>query len=222
MIDISAPIAPGSLPTWPGTPEPRFEAELRLDDGDPADDTTLHFSVHTGTHIDAPSHFVAGGKTVDLVPLDRLVGPCWVSEIRGVPALTARVLDAAGIPADTERLLVRTDNERRWGPKFDPDFVGFSLCGACWLVEHGIRLVGIDYLSVQPFRESNEVHRTLLRDEVVLLEGLQLQRAAAGRYVLVCLPLKLMGIEGAPARAILLPDGTPLGRTPDPLAEETA
>lgn len=205
-IDISTPVAPGVTPRWPGSPEIAFSPELRIADGDPADDTTITMNIHTGTHIDAPSHFVPGAPTVEQVSLERLVGPCRVVSFEGLAKIDAAALEAADIPAGTTRLLCKTDNEPRWASEvFDEDFVGFSVDGAKWLVEHGIELVGIDYLSVQPYRESDEVHHTLLGAHVVVVEGLRLGHVNPGAYSLVCLPLKLSGVEGAPARAILLP-----------------
>lgn len=211
MWDISVSVRPGVIPTWPGSPSPRFDRRLALANGDPADDTTLTMNIHTGTHIDAPSHFVEGGATVDAVSLETLVGPCSVVDLRGLPIIGAADLERAGIGEDATRLLFKTDNASKWSPDFDESFVGLSVDGAKWIVEHGARLVGNDYLSVQPFRESDEVHQTLLGAGVVLLEGLDLSAVEPGPYTLVCLPLKLHGVEGAPARAILFPAGTPVG-----------
>jgi arylformamidase len=211
MLDISVPIQPGVTPQWPGAPKVRFDRGLSIEDGDAVDDTTLLLNIHTGTHIDAPSHFVAGAKTVDQVPLSRLIGPCEVVALPGVERIGASELAAAQIPEGTTRVLLKTDNEQKWSPEFDEDFVGLRPDGARWLVDRGIVLVGIDYLSVQPFHESNEVHHTLLTAEVVIVEGLDLSAASAGAYELVCLPLKLHGVEGAPARALLFPPGTNLG-----------
>ncbi len=208
MIDISTPVAPGVTPRWPGSPELQFVPTLRLADGDPADDTTLRMNIHTGTHIDAPSHFVPGAPTVEQIPLGRLVGPCRVVSFEGLTTITAAALEAAAIPEGTTRLLCKTDNEARWAsPEFDEGFVGFSVDAAEWVVARGIGLVGVDYLSVQPYHESDDVHRVLLGARTVVVEGLRLGAVQPGAYTLVCLPLKLQGVEGAPARAILLPDG---------------
>lgn len=204
-IDISVPVTDAGMPRWPGSPAVRFEPRLRMSNGDNADDTNLSLNVHTGTHIDAPSHFVPGAPTIDQVGLDTLLGPCFVADCRGTPVVTAAALEGADIPADTKRLLLKTDNVDKWGPEFDESFVGIGMDGAAWITERGIGMVGIDYLSVQPYSASDELHQHLLGADVVVLEGLNLAHVEAGHYVLVCLPLALQGLEGAPARAVLLP-----------------
>jgi arylformamidase len=211
ILDISVPVRPGTTPTWPGSPPIRFEPRLSLARGDSADDTTLTMNLHTGTHIDAPSHFLAGAKTVDAIALGALIGDCRVVSFEGRPVVTATDLEDADIPEGTTRLLLKTDNAQKWSSDFDESFVGLDVDAAKWIVARGIELVGNDYLSVQPYRESDDVHRTLLGGEVVIVEGLDLSAAEPGPYVLVCLPLKLAGVEGAPARAVLLPPGTDIG-----------
>lgn len=211
MIDISVLVEPGVTPQWPGSPRLRFDRTRSIANGDSVDDTTIVMNLHIGTHIDAPSHFLADAKTVDEVPLDILIGACHVVSLPEVAKVHAADLDAANIPANTSRLLIKTNNAKRWSAEFDEAFVGLSVDAAHWIVDRGIRLVGVDYLSVQPYGDSDEVHHTLLGAEVVIVEGLNLAEADPGAYVLVCLPLKLRGTEGAPARAILLPSGTPLG-----------
>ncbi len=204
-IDISVPLDPTRIPTWPTAPELTLLPRLSLSEGDHATDTTLRMSLHTGTHIDAPSHFVPGTGDVETVGLEQLCGPCTVVALPGVPRLTAAALEAAAIPAGATRILFKTDNEAKWGPRFAEDFVGLDESGARWLVERGVRLVGNDYLSVQAFACSDEVHHVLLRAEVAIVEGLDLSGAAPGDYQLLCLPLRCDGLEAAPARALLLP-----------------
>jgi arylformamidase len=167
----------------------------------------LEISAHTGTHVDAPAHFVQGGAGVDTLDLNALVGLALVTEARDADALTADVLAELAIPLGTERVLFRTRNSNLWArgaQAFDEDFVAITEDGARWLVERGIRLVGVDYLSVAPFSASIPTHQMLLRAGIVLLEGVNLSDVRPGMYQLVCLPLKIDGVDGAPARAILI------------------
>jgi arylformamidase len=203
LIDISVPIGDGSIPTWPGVRKPEVHARLRIQRGDAVDDSDLAFNIHTGTHFDAPSHFLKDGHTADQMPLDAFVGECWVAELSQHSKIDRAALEAAKIPAGTTRLLLKTRNSGMWSPTFREDFVGVTLDGAQWLVEHGIRLIGADYLSVQPYGGDNEIHRTLLRKDVVVLEGLHLGTVAEGRYELIALPMKIVGLEAAPVRAVL-------------------
>jgi arylformamidase len=162
-------------------------------------------SAHTGTHIDAPSHFVAGAGDIDQVALERLIGPCWVVSCEGAATIDGQMLENAFIPADFERLLLKTDNHRLWCDDFDPSYVALEPSAASWLVDRGIKLVGIDYLSIQSFEASDRVHIELLEAEMVILEGLDLSQVEPGAHELMCLPLKLEGIEAAPARAVVRP-----------------
>ena len=210
FIDISVPVST-NLPIWPGSPAIELKRRLDIDQGDIANDTTLPFSAHTGTHVDAPLHFLAEGSSVEEMPLDVLAGSAVVVDLSDVDVVTPSTLEKLAIPAGTERLLIRTRNSSLWEAEvqeFQPDFVALTAEAAQWVVERGIHLIGVDYLSVQRFQDSPETHLNLLRAEVVIIEGLNLANVAAGEYKLICLPLKLQGVEGAPARAILLPIGT--------------
>ncbi len=210
-IDISVPVMPGRIPTWPRSPAIKFERRLSLAGGDNADDTTVTMSVHTGTHLDAPRHFVPGGATVDQLPLSTFTGPCQVVDCRGRAAIDALTLERAEIPENTRRLLLKTDNEHKWAPEFDESFVGVTVDGAQWLARRRLALVGIDYLSIQPYHETDQVHRAVLGAGTAILEGLTLEHVEPGPYLLMCLPIKLCGTEGAWARALLLPPGHTLG-----------
>jgi len=159
--------------------------------------------VHTGTHIDAPAHFLPGGQRVEDLDLEVLTGPCWVADLRGREQIAASDLEALMVPPDTRRLLLKTDNHARWGPEFDEGYTALLSDGARWVVERGIRLVGIDYLSIQAYRAPDSVHTDLLSAGVVILEGLDLAEVPGGSWELLCLPLKLVGTEAAPARALL-------------------
>jgi arylformamidase len=205
--DITLTMFPG-MTVWPGDPPFILEQIESMDAGAHVNVSRLSGSVHTGTHVDAPHHFLNNGQTVESLPLEVLIGPARVIQIPDKASLiSAEVLERANVPAKTLRLLVKTRNSQLWQDgrnEFDKDFVAVSPDGASWLVEHGIRLVGVDYLSVAPFKASDLPHQTLLRAGVVILEGLDLNSVEPGSYSLYCLPLKLAGSDGAPARAILV------------------
>jgi arylformamidase len=202
-IDISVAVSP-QLPTWPGSPKIKFQRNLELDRGDIANDTTIEFSVHTGTHIDAPLHFIAKGNSVDKLPLDVLIGSASVVDLLDVEVITAQTLENLSLSPQVERLLIRTRNSQLWQKSdFEPDFVALSADAAQWIVDRGIRLIGVDYLSVQRFYDGPETHLILLGAETIVIEGLNLAHVSPGEYELICLPIKLAGVEGAPARVIL-------------------
>jgi arylformamidase len=206
IYDISVGISP-ELPVWPGDPPVMLDRVQSLDKGADANVSRLAFGVHVGTHVDAPLHFVPGGRSVESIPLKRLIGRAYVVHLGKASVIDARVLEKAGIPPRTKRVLFRTQNSGFWGsrdPKFRKDFVAVDASGAEWLVRRGVHLVGVDYLSVAPFENGTPTHRILLEAGVVVLEGLDLREVRQGRYTLYCLPLKLVGCEGAPARAILI------------------
>lgn len=206
IYDISLPISE-SLVVWPGDPAIRITQPSHLDRGDTATVSRLEMGAHTGTHVDAPAHFVRGGAGVDSLDLDLLVGPALVIHALDQDVLSVEVLEELAIPPGIERLLFRTRNSERWSQgkgEFWTDYVGVTGEAARWLIERGVRLVGIDYLSVAPFDELVPPHRTLLGAGLIILEGLDLSGVAPGMYNLVCLPLKLVGGDGAPARAILI------------------
>jgi len=206
IYDISLPIS-GSLIVWPSDPEVKITQTSRLDKGDTATVSRLDLGAHTGTHVDAPCHFVPGGSSVDTLDLNVLMGPALVVHVLEADALSMDVLERLRIPPGTERVLFRTRNSDLWARgerEFDEDFVAITEDGAHWLVENGVRLVGIDYLSVAAFGEPTPTHSVLLRAGVIAVEGLDLSGIAAGVYQFVCLPLKIAGCDGAPARAILI------------------
>ncbi len=204
--DISLPISPG-LPVWPGDPPVVLEKVSSMDNGAHDNISRLACSVHTGTHVDAPHHFLNDGRTVEKLPLDVLMGPAQVVFIPDeVGLITSDVLGQAGIQSGTSRLLLKTRNSRRWDDspwEFVRDFVGLSEDGAEWVVRNGVNLIGIDYLSIAPFKQSIPIHRILLEPGMVILEGLDLRAVAPGFFTLYCLPLNLVGSDGAPARVIL-------------------
>ncbi|MFO1371110.1 MAG: cyclase family protein [Candidatus Competibacteraceae bacterium] len=204
-LDISLTISP-DLPHWPGSPRVELSRRRNMARDDAVNDSTLVCGVHTGTHVDAPLHFLADGADVTQLSLDVLIGPAVVAALPDVDAITTEDLDALNLPADTRRLLLRTRNSEIWrrGDRdFRTDFVALTADAARWVVARGIRLIGVDYLSVQIFRGDPQTHIALLQVEIVIVEGLNLAEVAPGNYELICLPLKLAGAEGAPARAVL-------------------
>lgn len=205
--DVSVGVQPG-LPVWPGDPPIVLERFAVIAAGAPSNASRLSCSVHTGTHVDAPIHFLDGAASVDMLPLDVLIGPAWVAYLPDVSAIGPDHLKKLGIPAGASRLLIKTRNSDLWArPEhaFTPDFAALTAAAASWLVEQEFRLVGIDYLSVQCFSDPEPwTHRILLQACVVIVEGLDLSAVSPGPYQLVCLPLKLVGSDGAPARVVLL------------------
>jgi arylformamidase len=200
LIDVTLPIS-DKLAVWPGDPPvhlTRVSDDLPMLSG-------LSMSCHAGTHVDAPAHFVPGGAGVDGLPLDVLVGPAWVVHLVGRAPLTASMLAGAAIPPGTVRLLIRSDNSDRVVEAFDPDFVALAPDAAAWLLDHGIRLVGIDGPSIEAYDAPGDpVHRALLAAGVIIVENLALACVASGAYELTCLPLPIAGCDGAPARVVLL------------------
>jgi arylformamidase len=204
--DISLPISE-SLVVWPGDPPIHITQPSHLDRGDEATVSRLDMGAHTGTHVDAPAHFVRGGAGVDSFALDLLVGPALVVHALEFDALSAHALEGLSIPPGIERVLFCTRNSERWArgeTEFWTDYVGITEDGARWLIARGVRLVGIDFLSIAPFDELVPPHQTLLGAGLIVVEGLDLSGIAPGIYQLVCLPLKIVGGDGAPARAILI------------------
>jgi arylformamidase len=206
IFDISVTISP-KLPVWPGDPKAVLERVNKLEEGANANVSRLDIGVHTGTHVDAPYHFLPDGKPVETLALDLLIGPAAVIQIPDTVAqLDAGVLEQAGIPTGTVRVLYKTRNSHYWDrPEdgFQTGFAGITEDGASFLVDRGIRLVGIDYLSIAPYKMSRPTHLTLLRSEMIVIEGLDLRSVDPGSYMLYCLPLKLGDTEGAPARVVL-------------------
>ncbi len=206
LIDISVTLDE-HLPIWPGSPG--FELQLleEREDGAGVRVSGLKCDVHTGTHIDAPLHFIPDGATVDQISLEATVGRAAVVRIPdSITNITASTLDELGLPKGVTRVLFRTKNSDFWtdhGSIFQPEYAALSPGAAAWIVEHDIRCVGVDYLSVQNYEDGPETHEVLLREGVVIIEGLNLSGVSPGIYELLCLPLKLAGSEGAPARVAL-------------------
>jgi arylformamidase len=204
--DVTLPVYPG-IPVWPGDEEVKLYRQQKIEDGNNANGSFLGCSVHTGTHIDAPFHFLQDGYSVERIPMDQLIGEVQVIEFPdSIRSIGVKELASAGIQLQTSRLLFKTSNSLYWEKgeqKFQKDFVALENDGAEWLVDKGIRTVGIDYLSIAPFSRGKQTHETLLKSEILIIEGLNLSGIEGGVWNLICLPLKLNGAEGSPARVIL-------------------
>lgn len=201
-----------TLPVWPGDPNVTMADHLRTANGDACNVTRLGLTSHTGTHVDAPWHFVDQGKRLDEIPVERWVGDAFVVRIPdGVTRVEPADLETAGIPAGTERVIFRTSNCNRWGDAdvpFFTDYVALSPDAARWVVDHGIKLVGIDALSIESFDDAaHGCHLTLLGNDVIIIEGLDLRKIDPGPCQLICLPLKLDRCDGAPARVLIAREG---------------
>jgi arylformamidase len=203
LIDVSVPLD-AQLPTYPHNTPFTLEPIKRIAQGDSSNVSTLHMSAHTGTHVDAPRHFFDEGAGTEALPLDLLVGRARVIEVTsraGIASEDLRGLDLS----DDIRVLIKTQNSRLWGsPEFHIDYVGVTESGARHLVERGIKVVGVDYLSVEQFRKPGApAHHVLLGAGTVVIEGLNLRDVDPGVYEMFCLPLRVVGCDGAPARVVL-------------------
>jgi arylformamidase len=204
--DITLTITP-QLIVWPGDSPVVIKRTSSIALGDNSNVSQVTMSCHTGTHVDAPHHFLNNGKTVDNLSLDLLIGRAYVLYLPDINMITASILMDADIPPRTRRLLFKTRNSDYWAngnKEFQTDFVGLSVDAAELLVDRNVKLVGIDYLSIAPYKMSKPVHTILLNAGMVVIEGLDLSQVSQGRYTLHCLPLKLGGADGAPTRAILV------------------
>ena len=205
IYDVTVAIGP-KTPIYAGDPPVAVESAKRLAGGDSANVSKLAFGAHTGTHVDAPNHFIEGTRRVDQLDLNKLIGPCRVVRLADdVQTIEPEHFDnIEGI----ERVIFKTKNSAFWNQtEFHSDFAHLSPAAAEKLVENGVRLVGIDYLSIERFHSGDHaVHKAFLSKEIIILEGLDLREIEPGDYELICLPLKYEGGEGdgAPARTVLI------------------
>lgn len=208
IFDISVPVYTGMV-FFPGDPGAVIAPNRSLAGGDVANISELRLGSHTGTHVDAPHHFLQDGQTVDRLDLSTLIGPARVLDCTHAEKQISRADIEQGCAGEVPRLLMKTRNSSLWSqPDFERDYVSLSDGAADYLVETGIKLAGIDYLSIERFKsETYHVHHALLGAGVVLLEGVDLSGVPAGDYQLICLPLKIRGGDGAPSRAVLVQDG---------------
>ena len=201
VFDVSVPIRPGMI-IYDGNPGVALERVQAIAAGASANVSCLDLGVHTGTHVDAPLHFLDDGPGSEAIDLEPLIGPAAVVDATAVPGeLDGKALSGLDIPPGSTRVLLKTPNGRLWDePAFSRDFIRLTGSGAAYVVDLGIRAIGIDYLSIG----DEEAHRTLLSAGVVPIEGLDLRAVEPGPYRLVCLPLRLEGSDGVPARVVLL------------------
>jgi arylformamidase len=205
VYDITVPLGPDT-PIWDDGPAPRLKTLLSLARGDFATVTAISMGSHSGTHTDAPAHFARGGVTIDAIPAETLVGAVQVVEHAGTAHITADDLAELGVDGRCPRVLFKTANRDLWDrPGFQTDFVALAPSAAERLIELGVVLVGIDYLSIEPYEEVEcGVHHRLLEAGIVVLEGADTRAVPPGQYLLACAPLKMVGAEGAPTRAFLV------------------
>jgi len=203
LIDVTIPID-SNVPVYPGNTPFSLEAIKRIARGDSSNVSTLHMSAHGGTHVDAPRHFFDEGPGTEALPLELLIGRARVIEVTSRKGITADDLTRFDLSEDV-RVLIKTANSRLWGsPEFHADYVGVTESGARYLVDHGIKVVGVDYLSVEEFkRPGAPAHHILLGGGTIVIEGLNLRDVDPGIYEMYCLPLPLVGSDGAPARVVL-------------------
>jgi arylformamidase len=203
LIDVTVPLD-ANLPTYPGNTPFAIEAIKRIARGDSSNVSTLHMSAHAGTHVDAPRHFFDDAPGAEALPLEMLLGRTRVIEITSRGGISADALADIDISEDV-RVLFKTSNSRLWGtPDFHQDYVGVTSSGAEHLIAHGIKVVGVDYLTVEEFKKPGApAHHVLLGGGAIVIEGLNLRDVDPGIYDMLCLPLRVVGADGAPARVIL-------------------
>jgi arylformamidase len=204
-VDITVPLVPGRVPLYPGDTDLVVRREQYRAQGDSANVSSLTCSLHCGTHVDAPVHFFDDGPGVDTVPLEALIGPVWVADATEVSDLIDdSALSRIDISEGAARVLFKTANSLLWeAPRFVEEFVAVAPDAAETLVGRGITLVGIDYLSIASYRDPAPTHEVFLRAGVAILETLDLRHVEPGWWTLTCLPLRIPGADGSPARAIL-------------------
>ena len=208
VYDVSVPLS-ANTPTYPGDPGIAIKPWLRMANGDPANVSSINFGLHSGTHVDAPAHFIEGGAKVWSLPLESLLGEAEVVEVAPDIDVIDKKFVVANCVSGSQRFLFKTRNSVYWSDpeqRFHEDYVYIDPAAAEWLVESGVKLVGIDYLSVEKFNSDIfPTHLAFLSRGVVIVEGLDLRAVPGGQYELLCLPLKIAGGggDGAPARVIL-------------------
>lgn len=205
IIDITLLLS-DALPIWPGSIGFQLSWQKKIKDGNQSNNSYFSSDSHIGTHIDAPYHFITGGDTIDMIQLEKIIGPCHVIELNGCDEIGSEELESAFSNCNAERLLIKTDNSFLWKEDrtvFNEDFIALAPDAAHWLVDRNIQLIGIDYLSIGSFLGGVETHKILLKSGITVIEGLNLYDVVPGEYELICLPLKIKGAEAAPVRAIL-------------------
>lgn len=205
IIDISLPLKE-DMTFWKDIKGFKIIKNRSLEKGDLVDDSKVEMNLHSGTHIDSPRHYLANGKFVHQIALEKFIGPALVvyfPKVKTIDVKNLKEIELNGI----KRILFKTDNSKDWKKrknKFKKDFVGLTPDAAVWLIEKGIELVGTDYLGVGQYEYKEKVHQILLQKDIVIIEGLNLVNADAREYQLICFPIKVINSEAAPFRAILI------------------
>jgi arylformamidase len=205
LYDISLTIS-NDFPTWPGDPPIELKQISKISQGDHANVSHISTPVHIATHVDAPDHFLGNGITVDEIALELLIGPALVVEVPNTPLIVADDLANLQIPGGTKRILFKTANSEFWKESkhsFQEGFIALGSDAAKILVEMGVQVIGVDYLSVAAFNDPVPTHKILLEAGILIIEGLDLSKISPGTYKLYCLPLKIKDCDGAPARVLL-------------------
>lgn len=203
-IDVTVGLKDG-MPHWPGDPACKIRRVVSMDDGAVCNLTHLSMSAHTATHMDAPRHFIADGQTMEQMPMEAVIGRCRVIEMKSRSQISAKELQSLRLRRG-ERVLFKTRNSARsWKmDEFDKDFVSIRQDAAAYLVEREVMTVGVDYLSIGGFEKDGvETHQIMLGAGIWVIEGLDLSKVKPGSYDLICLPLKIIGADGAPCRVVL-------------------
>ena len=203
LIDVSVPLD-ATLPTYPGNAPFNLEAIKRIARGESSNVSAIHMSAHAGTHVDAPRHFYDGAPGADALPLEMLIGRARVIEVTSRKGIGPHELSGVDLSEDV-RVLIKTRNSRLWGsPEFHKAYLGVTEAGAKHLIEQGIKVIGVDYLSVEEFKKTGApAHHVLLGGGTIVIEGLNLRDVDPGVYEMFCLPLRIVGADGAPARVVL-------------------
>ncbi len=205
IYDVSVGID-SDIPTWPGDPLIDINRIMKIEEGADSNVSQIIFTTHSGTHIDTPYHFFEDGETLENIPINRFIGRVYVMYLPDVDQISAELLRKTGLPKRAKRILFKTRNSKLWkkyGKKFEKDYVGLSRDAAQYLIDKDIDLVGIDYLSIATYNDPVSVHKLLLRSGVIIIEGLDLSAVHQGHYNILCLPLKINRGDGAPARVVL-------------------
>ena len=203
IYDVTVPLSP-DVPTFPGDPPFGVTFTHRIDDGQPFNVARISLGTHSGTHVDAPYHFLADGATVEQLPLEILLGKCRVVALMVREKIQRSDLEALELRDDLRVLLKTRMSGQLRQPSFQEDFVYLTEDAATYLAQVGIKLVGIDYLSIEKFGSTDyPAHHVLLEAGVVIIEGLDLSEVEPGEYDMTCLPLRIVGVDGSPARVIL-------------------
>ena len=209
IIDVTLTLRP-DMPTWPVQPAPSLTPHSRIAQGGSSNVSILSLGDHTGTHVDPPLHMLEGGYAAERLPLPPMFGLCRVLRYDGDGHIGAAWLERQSPPSSVSRVLFRTRNSEHWrrgDNEFDKTFTALDPTAGAWLAARDIVLVGVDYLSIEPFGSSpigHPVHKALLGKDVIVVEGLDLHEVDPGDYDIACLPLKILDGDGAPARVVLM------------------